>query len=179
MLVYPSKSSHWNTLFLAKADAKGADPQFGFRAFQRPEGEIPSPRAAACTSLAGRRTSAQEAPREPLGVLSGRAFPVRTPPRPLEPRGPVPSSDSFAPQNARSEYRNIRMSSICLEVVDISPSSGPMFDFARIRTRRSFLSRPRAGVFVANHDDAGDCRETAMEPINRSYGSRPTVPLAR
>src|SRR6476646_3905637 len=61
---------------LAKADAKGADPQFGFRAFQRPE-RNPFTACGGLHLLRGRRAFAQEAPQEPLGVLSGTS-PIRS-----------------------------------------------------------------------------------------------------
>src|SRR3984957_2309803 len=158
---------------LAKADAKGADPQFGFRAFQRPE-RNPFTACGGLHLLRGRRAFAQEAPQEPLGVLSGRAFPVRLG---LSQNLAGGAIDSFAPQNARSEYGIFGELNL-LEVVDISAFVGAD---VRLRPDKDAALVPLALAWRRLRGDdaeAGDCREGngANQPLMRS---RPTVPLAR
>lgn len=93
---------------LAKADAKGADPQFGFRAFQRPE-RNPFTACGGLHLLRGRRAFAQEAPQEPLGVLSGRAFPSDS--ASARTSRAVPSTAS--PHKTREANMEYSESSIC------------------------------------------------------------------
>ena len=53
--------------------------------------------------------------------------------------------------------------------------SGPMLDLARIKTRRSLAPRSSRRIFVAIMTTRG-IAANAIEPINRSWGSRPPVP---